>query len=173
MKILVSYFSTTGNTEKVAKAIKEGIKGHDVDLLTVKETDPNILCSYDIVFLGSGIFAFNVNRKLVKLISKAPELPPKFAYFYTHESTTPWPKAFKSINDIIEKKDCQVLGEFECCGENLVPLAEQQREAARSKMTPNERKEHEEKYLKLVKGHPNEEDLENARNFAASIIEKL
>ena len=60
MKILITYFSTTGNTKKVAKAIKEGIKEHDVDLISLNELDLLSLKSYDLAFLGSGIFAFNV-----------------------------------------------------------------------------------------------------------------
>lgn len=56
MKILIAYHSTTGNTEKVAKAIKEGITGHEVDLLNVKGIDPSSLGSYDLAFVGSGIF---------------------------------------------------------------------------------------------------------------------
>ena len=175
MKILVAYFSTTGNTEKVAKAIKEGITGHDVDLLPVKSIDPNSLGSYDLVFLGSGIFAFNVSRKLTALVKKAPQLPPKFVYFYTHESPQQgaYPDCFKSVNKIIEKSNCEVLGVFDCCGENLVEKAEEQRQAFRSRLTPDERKKAEEDFLKLVKGHPDAEDLENAKNFASLILNKI
>ena len=85
MKILIAYHSTTGNTEKVAKAIKEGITGPEVDLLNVKGIDPSSLGSYDLAFVGSGIFAFNVSRKLAMFVKKIPELPPNLAYFYTHE----------------------------------------------------------------------------------------
>ncbi len=173
MKILITYYSDTGNTEKVANALKKGITGHDVDLLKVKEVDPINLESYDLVFLGSGIYAFNVSRKVTTLIKKAPNLPPNFAYFYTHESITPWPKAFKSINNLIEKQKCQLLGEFECCGENLVPLAQQQREARLSTLSPEERKKVEENFINYVKGHPNEQDLENAKKFAISILDKI
>ncbi|MHA1256481.1 MAG: flavodoxin family protein [Promethearchaeota archaeon] len=52
MKILVTWYSGTGNTEKIAKAINEGITGHDVDLLPVNDVDPTSLNSYDLVFLG-------------------------------------------------------------------------------------------------------------------------
>ena len=173
MKILVTYYSGTGNTEKIANAIKESIEGHEVDLLPVKKVDPDILSSYELVFLGSGTYAFNVNRKITSLVKKAPHLPPKFAYFYTHESLTPWPKAFNSINHLILKQNCEVLGEFDCCGENLVPKAQEQREAMYSRLSPEERKEAEEIYIKYVKGHPNKEDLENAKKFAQSVIEKL
>ncbi|MHA1256480.1 MAG: hypothetical protein ACTSPS_12855 [Promethearchaeota archaeon] len=40
-------------------------------------------------------------------------------------------------------------------------------------MAPDERKKSEEAFLNLVKGHPNEKDFENAKNFATSIINKL
>ncbi len=175
LKILVAYFSTTGNTEKVAKAINEGITGHDVDLLDVKGIDPSSLGSYDLVFLGSGIFAFNVSRKLMTLVKKATELPPKFAYFYTHQvpQQKAYPDGFKSVNKIIEKSNCEVLGTFDCCGENLVEKADEQRQALLSTLSPEERKKSEENFLNLVKGHPDAEDLENAKNFAKSIINKF
>ena len=173
MKILVTYFSGTGNTEKVANAIKEGLTEHEVDLLPVKKTDPESLGSYDLVFLGSGIYAFNASRKCLTLVKKAQKLPPNFAYFYTHESINNWPDAFKTINEINEKQNCQLLGEFECCGENLVALAKEQREAAQSRLSEEERRELEENFQKYVKGHPDAHDLENAKKFAISIIEKL
>ncbi|MFX1390685.1 MAG: flavodoxin family protein [Promethearchaeota archaeon] len=173
MKILITYYSGTGNTEKIAISIKDGIIDHEVELLPVKKVDPNSLSSYDLVFLGSGIYAFNVSRKITSLIKKAPQLPSKLAYFYTHESKTPWPKAFKSVNKIIEQHNCEVLGEFDCCGENLVSLAKEQREAYLSRLSPEERREAEETYLKHIKGHPNEDDFEKARIFAQSIIKKL
>ena len=107
------------------------------------------------------------------LLKKAVKLPPNFAYFYTHESLDPWPKAFKTINDLIEKQNCKLLGEFECRGENLVPKAVEQREALQSTLSEEERKKHKENYLKYVKGHPDDQDLEDAKKFAASIVEKL
>jgi len=175
LKILVACFSTTGNTEKVAKAIKEGITGHEVDLLDVKGSDPSSLGSYDLAFLGSGIFAFNVSRKVATFVKKIPQLPPKLAYFYTHESPQQgaYSDCFKSVNKITEKSNCEVLGTFDCCGENLAEKAEQQRQAFRSTLSPEESKKAEEAFLNLVKGHPDAQDLENAKNFAASIINKL
>ncbi len=175
MKILVAYFSTTGNTEKIAKAIKEGITGHEVDLISIKEADPNSIGVYDLVFIGSGLFAFNVSRKLPVFLKKISSLPPKFAYFYTHEAPQQgaYPNCFKSVNTIIEKSNCEVLGTFDCFGENLVEKAKEQREAMMSRLSPEERKKSEEAWLNLVKAHPDAQDLENAKSFARSIIEKL
>ncbi|MFX1538580.1 MAG: flavodoxin family protein, partial [Promethearchaeota archaeon] len=175
MKVLVTYYSGTGNTEKVAKAIKEGIKGHEVDLLNIKGADPNSIGTYDLVFIGSGLFAFNISRKLPTFLKKIPSLPPKFAYFYTHEAPQKgaYPNCFKSVNTIIEKSNCEVLGTFDCCGENLVEKAQEQREAMMNRLSPEERQKSEEAWLNLVKGHPNAQDLENAKSFAASIINKF
>ncbi|MFX1566950.1 MAG: flavodoxin family protein [Promethearchaeota archaeon] len=175
MKILVAYFSNTGNTEKVAKAIKEGITEHEVDLLNIKKADPNSMGPYDLAFIGSGLYAFNVNRKVPTFLKKIPSPPPKFAYFYTHENPQQgaYPDCFKSVNTIIEKSDCEVLGTFDCCGENLVEKAKEQREAMMSRLSPEERKKSEEDWLNLVKGHPDVQDLENAKIFAASIVNKL
>jgi flavodoxin len=175
MKILIVYYSGTGNTEKVANAIKEGVTKHDVELLSVKDVDPTSLNSYDLVFLGSGLYGFNVSRKLTSLIKKAPQLPKSFAYFYTHENPSPnaYPDCFKSIDKILEKTNSQCLGTFDCCGENLVEKAEEQRKAFLSRLSSEEKKKTEDSYLNFVKGHPDAQDLENARNFASSILEKL
>ena len=173
MKILITYYSGTGNTEKIAKAIKNGITDHDVDLFPVKNVDPSVLNSYDLIFLGSGIYGFNVSRKITSLIKKAPNVPSHLAYFYTHESQKSWPRAFLSVNKILKNHDCTVLGEFDCCGENLVEKAQEQREAMYSRMTPEEKEEAENIYLNFVKGHPNQEDLENASKFAREILKNL
>lgn len=57
MKCVVIYFSQTGNTEKIARAIQTGIKqiAGNCDLLTVKEANPRRLFEYDLIGLGSPI----------------------------------------------------------------------------------------------------------------------
>jgi len=146
-----------------------------VDLLDIKGADPNSIKPYDLAFIGSGLFAFNVSRKLTNFVKKLSLLPSKFVYFYTHEHPQKgaYPDCFKSVNAIIEKSNCEVLGTFDCCGENLVEKAKEQREAMMSRLSPEERKKSEEAWLNLVKAHPDAQDLENAKSFARSIIEKL
>ncbi|MDL2292433.1 flavodoxin [Acholeplasma sp. OttesenSCG-928-E16] len=53
-KILVVYWSGTGNTEAMAEKIKEGIEaaGAEVDLKTVSEVDPSDCDAYDKVAFG-------------------------------------------------------------------------------------------------------------------------
>jgi flavodoxin len=173
MKVLITYYSGRGNTKKIAYAIKEGLSGHEVDLLPVKDANPAELGSYDILFLGSGTYGFNISRKITSLIKKASSLPTNIAYFSTHESQKSWPNAFKSVNDMLKDHDCKILGEFDCCGENLVEKAQEQREAMYSRMKPEEKAEVERIYHNFVKGRPNEKDLNDAKDFANEVMQKL
>ncbi|MFX1573338.1 MAG: flavodoxin family protein [Promethearchaeota archaeon] len=170
MKILVSYFSQTGNTEKIAKAIKKGITGHQVDLLPVNEIEPTKLKLYDLVFLGSGIYASRVHKSLSDLIVAAQELPSKFVFFNTHASKVGYQDGFKVVKRKIGDSS-SIIAEFDCCGDNI-GISEEIQKAMLERIPPEKRKEAEE-HKKWLKGRPNEEDLENAKNFARSIINKL
>ena len=64
MKILITYFSNTGNTKKIAKSLKEGLENQDVDIFPVKEVDSLSLKNYNLIFLGSGTYASRVNKSL-------------------------------------------------------------------------------------------------------------
>ncbi len=70
MDILNLYFSTTGNTEKVALKIEETVKelGHNVNTLkiTKKNTEIEIL-DYDFVFVGSGVYQQLPGKPLMEL----------------------------------------------------------------------------------------------------------
>ncbi len=58
MKILNLYFSSTGNTEKVAQQISATAAqlGHEVDTLKVSGDQEVDLLSYDFAFIGSGVY---------------------------------------------------------------------------------------------------------------------
>ena len=82
MKALVTYYSETGNTEKLARAIYEAIY-IDKELKPiqdVKDTD-----GYDIIFYGFPVMAHSVPGKAQALIKKLPK-GQKIAFFSTHGS---------------------------------------------------------------------------------------
>jgi flavodoxin len=170
LKILVTYFSQTGNTEKVAQSICKGCEGEDVEIKPIKEVDPSTLNDYDLVFLGSGIYASRVNKSLVDLIEAASELPPKFVFFNTHASKKPYQDGFKVVKNKIEEKS-EIIAEFDCCGDNI-GIPEAMRKTMLERLPPEKRKQAEE-HQQWLKGRPNAEDLENAKNFAQSLITKL
>ena len=86
MKVLNLYFSSTGNTEKVARKIDETVRGlgYPVDTVKIgsKEVSLNIL-DYDFVFVGSGVYGqlpgkglMELHRELLQMYVKAGEIVP-------------------------------------------------------------------------------------------------
>jgi flavodoxin len=170
MKILVTYYSQTGNTEKIAKSIFDGCQGQDVDIKPVKEADPASLGDYDLMFLGSGIYASRANKAVTDLIVAAPKLPPKLVLFNTHASLDGYQDGFKIMKEKMGESS-EIIAEFDCCGENIgVPEAMIKSMLDR---LPEDKRKEQEKHQEWLKGRPNEEDLENAKKFAQSLLEKL
>jgi len=168
LKILITYFSQTGNTEKVAISMKEALANEEVDLLPVKDVNPSNLITYDLIFLGSGVYASRVHNSVVNLIKNAPALPSKFAFFCTHQSLKFYQKPFDKINKIFEKNNCKLLGTFDCVGENL-GIPKETQKAMLNRLPEDQRKKAEEDWKKS-KNRPNNDDLEKAKKFAQSII---
>lgn len=70
MKILVSYYSRTGNTEKMAEAIARGVKEEGVacDLKEVTTVTVDELLDYDALIFGSPTYYGLVAAEMKKLI---------------------------------------------------------------------------------------------------------
>ncbi len=168
MKILITYFSNTGNTEKVANAIKESLEGHHVELKKVDNIIAESLKDYNLVFLGSGIYAGKIKKTILDLIKTADALPPKFVLFCTHASADAYQNGFKMVKKKIATANSEVIGEWDCMGENLgIPKDTQIK--MMEKLT-QEKQDEAKKHMESLKGHPNTEDLEKAKAFAASIV---
>ena len=70
MKVLISYYSRTGNTKKMAETIAEGVQKEDVpcdvrDVTTVKIDD---LLGYDALIFGSPTYYGAMTAEMKKLI---------------------------------------------------------------------------------------------------------
>lgn len=166
MKILICYHSQTGNTEAVAKAMAEGLKDHDVTVSKAKDVDPTTLSTYDIVFLGSGVYAGAVGKPIKLLMKALTVLPPKMILFCTHANPDPdfYRKAFKKIEKQITDGDCKLCAQFHCIGENRDPKVVEMLIQTMPSM---------EGVLNAAKNHPDTQDLENAKDFAKSVIQEL
>ena len=171
MRILILYFSNTGNTEKVAKAIKEGLSGQEVESISVNNANQDVFQEIDLLILGSGVYASRANNSLIKFVSSSPKLPAKIALFCTHESLEFYQTPFKKLEKVIEKQGCEIIGEFDCIGENLGMSIGERMKMINS--LPPEKREEAKKSLGHSKGRPNKEDLDNAKKFAAKLISKI
>jgi NAD(P)H dehydrogenase (quinone) len=77
-KAIVVYDSKTGNTEKMAKAIGEGIReaGLDVEVKRVDDTSLDDLVAADAIVLGSPTYFCSMSGKMKVLIDKSIEIYP-------------------------------------------------------------------------------------------------
>lgn len=145
MKTIIIYRSGRSlNTQKIAAAMAEVL---GADLVKVEDAKPEVLAKYDLIGLGSGIYASKVHRKIFKFIRKMPLKDKKVFIFCTSGSGE-----FKNqalVQERLAKRGCNVIGEFNCPGE-FSPLG----------------------FNIDKKGHPNEQDFTAARVFAAGLVDK-
>ena len=144
MNVLIIYKSYHRmNTEKVAKAMAEAM---NATLKKVGEVGPEDLAGYDLIGIGSGIYAGKYHKSLFKLIEKIPRLEKDVFLFHT--AGGPEEKYDQPMKELLMKKGARVVGEFRCPGAaGLLG------------------------FTWANKGHPDEQDLENARAFAKGLVE--
>jgi len=73
-KILVTYYSRTGNTQKMAEKVAEGartVKGVAVDLHPVAELTPDDLLGFNGIIMGSPVYYGTMASELKQLIDKS------------------------------------------------------------------------------------------------------
>jgi len=86
MNVLNLYFSSTGNTEKVAFKIQDTVRelGHTVQTVKVTSGDMDVdVLEFDFVFIGSGVYGqlpgnpmIELHRRLLQKYSKDGEVKP-------------------------------------------------------------------------------------------------
>ncbi|MHA2167020.1 MAG: flavodoxin family protein, partial [Candidatus Hodarchaeales archaeon] len=87
MKVLITYFTVTKNTETIAKSIYDEVssQNHEVDLKKIDEVTIETLYSYDLVFVGSACHDADIAKPAKRLLNNFPESPRfKLAGFATH-----------------------------------------------------------------------------------------
>jgi flavodoxin I len=179
MKVLVAYYSETGNTGKIAKAIyEEALRKHEAQLKRVKDISAENFNNYDLVFLGSACHSADLAAPVKKLLKGLPESPKfKLAGFFTHSVWTPeqnehgqavfdkWAsKCIDSFESISKEKRIDFKGYYHCQGspnlriQMFIHIA-----IIRS------RKEWR-AFIQEARKHPTQEDLEKASDFARKIM---
>lgn len=179
LKVLIAYYSETGNTEKIAEAIyEEASKEHETHLKRVKDISAETLNDYDLVFLGSACHSSDLAAPIKKLLKEIPESPKfKLAGFFTHSVWTPeqhehgqahfdrWAsKCTDSFESISKEKRIDFKGYFHCQGSPNPGIQKFIRTEIIS--TDDEWKE----YIQEARKHPSIEDCEKASNFARRMI---
>ena len=170
MNVLVTYFSQSGNTEKIAKAIcEEAAKANKADLKKLEDITPGDVAGYDVIFLGSplhsGSLAAPVKECLGALQASSGQ---KMVGFITHFAPAYPDQDMDGFTEPIKaackEKGIEYVGCFDCQG----ALAEPMHAAVQKKLNKSD-----EQWAGMVKqmtGHPNEEDLAAAKACAKEVL---
>jgi len=73
-KVLISYYSKGGNTEKLAKAIAEGVnsvEGFEAVLKRAKDTTPHDMVEADGIIIGSPVYFGTMSTEVKDLIDRS------------------------------------------------------------------------------------------------------
>lgn len=170
MKVLVTYFSQSGNTEKIASAIFEELsQAADAQFKKLDNVTANEVAEYDCLFVGSplhsGDLAQPVKDFLKEMKGKSGQ---KMAGFITHFAPA-YPDqemdAFtKSLKSACQENGMEYVGSFDCQGY----LNDALHKPVQEKMGLSD-----EQWAGMVEqmtGKPNEEDVINAKAFVQSLL---
>ena len=143
--IISKSFSKNKNTEKLAKAMAE-VMG--ATLVQPEEVDVASLANYDLVGFGSGIYGHNHHKAIRALVDQIPAKNLNVFVFSTSQFAGGWWGGHKGAHlvDKLKKKGWNVRGVFWCGGETRGLLKVR------------------------YQGHPDANDLEDARKFAKSLM---
>jgi flavodoxin len=149
MKSIIIYESVHhNNTEKIAKVIADEINAELVNVKDFADYHKN-LDDYDLVGFGSGIYYSKIHKNIKNFIEAVEHINNQKTFIFTTSGRAK--KGFnKKFKELLDSKGFDVVDDFFCKGfDTFGPL-------------------------KIVgginKGHPNEKDLANAKNFAKSLL---
>lgn len=170
MKVLVTYFGQTGNTEKVARAIyEEASTTNEADISKLEEINADDLIGYNFIFIGSPLHAGNLAAPVQEFLNSIQSgSGQKMACFITHAAPA-YPeqdidKIIEPIKAVCQKNDMKYSGCFDCQGYLTEELHEmiKQRQGATDEQWAEK--------VKQMRGHPDAKDLEMARSFAKKVL---
>ena len=162
VKTLVAYYSESGNTEILAKAIYKGLETTDNDIVQIDDTTN--FAAYDIIFVGFPVQTSSVPPKVEKALKRIPD-GKMLALFGTHGSLRGGPLAVSAFHYAITlAAQATVVGTFGCRGEVKASLLEALMNKAEYRFWALE--------AQSAEGHPDEADLEDGKQFANLMLQK-
>jgi len=170
MKVLVTYFSQSGNTEKIAKAIfEETSRANEAELKKLEEVSPGDVAGYDFILIGSPLHASNLAEPVKDFLDSIQAgSDQKMAAFITHSAPAYPDQAMDGFTEPIKaackKKGIEYKGCFDCQG----ALTESLHDFVKTKQNLTD-----EQWADMVKqmtGRPNEEDEGKAKAFTKELF---
>ncbi|MFC1669363.1 flavodoxin domain-containing protein [Spirochaetota bacterium] len=119
MNVLIIYFSQTGNTEKIAEIINNGIlmSGNKCDTIKIKEAHKFKLEEYDLVGLGVPTFYYREPRNITSFIKDMADLKGKHFFLFCSHGTE-MGNTFYYMKEELNKKGIIVVASFDSYAES-------------------------------------------------------
>jgi flavodoxin len=163
MKIGLLYYSETGNTEKIAKALFS-VCGEKTELASIPQVSKEKFGDYDLIILGMPIFGDNMPEPVKNFLNENDLKEKRIALFYTHAAPMnhSCPQTFLTLmQNYFREKKAFFVGSWHCRGENknlevLAWLKKNSPDVYELAVT--------------AKGKPDGNDLENAKHWLKEIL---
>ncbi len=158
-RILVAYFSQTGNTKKVAEAIFDALEGEK----TIKPIDQvEDVKDYHLLFIGFPVHSHGVPARVETFLKKIPR-GKKIAIFSTHGSHTGSHLSRQALEHAaVSASQAKILATFSCRGKVSMRAMEILSRSPEHRLWAE--------MAASAHTHPDEADLEEARSFARMVM---
>lgn len=148
MKSLVVYYSKSGNTEKVARAVARGL---EAELKKTEEVGD--VFSYELICIGTPVHALAPAKPIKKFLKELPDLPGKKGAGFCTMHAFGDKRTLRIIKEKLEVKGIKFLNGFSCRGTSSIF----------GDIGPKI----------FNKGKPNEEDLKRAEDFGRKLLNEV
>jgi NAD-dependent dihydropyrimidine dehydrogenase PreA subunit/flavodoxin len=150
-KSIIVHLSYTGNTLKIAEAIKKGIAPHvtQTDLVRLRETDPKSLAGYDLIGIGSPVRLGRMPAELAAFIEGLDGLEGKHCFVFNTHAALPV-NFMKAAVTSLQDKGLTVIGFKNWYCAVYLPYVPKPY---------------------FTDGHPDEIDLEEAEDFGRQMVD--
>jgi len=151
MKSIIIYYSQTGNTKKIARAIHRGMNRllEQCDLIPLKEADPHDLDQYDLIGLGSPVWMGGFTPNVRIFVEKLPPQHGKHIFSFNTHGVFP-ELYFPSVTRKLKAKGFTVIGMRDWYGSGHFQVAPKPY---------------------FTDGHPDDIDLKEAEAFGREMVE--
>ncbi|NHJ03787.1 MAG: flavodoxin [Candidatus Heimdallarchaeota archaeon] len=165
MKTLVTYYSRSGNTKKVAEAIYEEIKS-EKDLLEIEKVS-NVE-DYDLIFVGTPIEKHEPVKHVIDFIQEKAHNK-KIALFITHAAAEHMDFVVMYVEKYKQliKEPIELIGVFNCQGELSQEIANHMLKSENPQL---------QKFAQMRQytlNQPDSERIVKAKNFAKDVLRSV
>ena len=152
LRAIIVYYSASGNTGRIADAIRRGMTQLlQCDIAPIEKMDPKNLATYDVIAIGGPVWHFRAPANLRLYAYRMPQLPGRLGVLFCTHAVNP-NSLFYDLGHILAKKDVDIIGWNDWFGEIKLSLHTPQPDP--------------------VDGHPDEIDLKEAEVFGRKMAER-